>query len=140
MSSVFIVTAGQYSAYHIVACFETREVAEQAVEIYNREGNYTPENGLEFYAAQVEEYPLLPDTTRTTEYRYQVLTDPDYGQGGYARSEVLWGPVSEGVEDSIGWNTDKVVGCSARALTPERAQKMAQDRAAEIMAREAGIA
>jgi hypothetical protein len=141
VNTVFIVTAGEYSAYHIVACFENREAAEAAVKIYNREGGYSTGKGTDFLAAKIEEWPMLPDATRTTEHIYQVIVDPEYGgPREWATSQVLWGPASESVAESLGWNSDKVVGVWGRALTPARAKKITQDRAAELKAREAGIA
>jgi hypothetical protein len=50
MTTMYIVTQGSYSDYHICAVFDTRERAEQFVALYG------PDSDLD-----IEEYPLNPE-------------------------------------------------------------------------------
>lgn len=127
---VYVVTAGEYSAYRIVACFTTREAAEAAVEIYNRDEDVAS------FQAEVEEWPLLSEARRIEVHTYQDYDNPEYQP--YAAAEVVWGDgeveVVEDITSGI-WGT----GVRARAMTRERAQKTAQDRLAFLKAQQEGL-
>lgn len=52
MDKVYIVTAGDYSAYHIVAVFDDKTKADEFCGAYNGRVD------LDFYKARVEEHPI----------------------------------------------------------------------------------
>lgn len=68
----YVVTAGQYSDYHILACFSTREKADEFSAWYNTLSNY--------YQSSTEEFELdLPAVMQAREgysiYRVLILKD-----------------------------------------------------------------
>ncbi len=50
---IYIVTAGDYSDYHILAVYDDREIADMAASQYNK--------GDSWYQAEVEVWPLNPN-------------------------------------------------------------------------------
>ena len=87
MKQVFIVTAGDYSDYHICAVFETKELAEAYIKAFS-DRNYfgieeyelnstAPQNGLKAYFVRM---------TRQGEVESVKAEDGDYGF--YGRGEV----------------------------------------------------
>jgi hypothetical protein len=48
MGTIYIVTAGEYSDYHVVSVFDSRDKAESFVEYYNDNDNWS-EAGIEEY-------------------------------------------------------------------------------------------
>jgi hypothetical protein len=130
MTTVYVVTKGEYSDYRIVACFSNREAADECVAILTKGQRY----GVD---AQVEEYELLATPARSDEYRYRVVFGRGYTAREYAEHAVVWGQASESVEDVVDDGTP--VAVAAYATNPDRAKRAAQDRAAFLKARAAGI-
>lgn len=135
--TAYLVTAGEYSAYHIVACFDNRAAADAAVEIYNKGDEFI----LGAREAQVEEWALLDEPTRTQGYSIQICTDQTYWgyQDGrtFEQDFIVWGDLVEEVEDIT--SEDRFVGVIARAISPERAKRIAEDRVAMRRAHQEGL-
>jgi hypothetical protein len=53
MSTIYLLTAGEYSDYHIVAAYSTRELAEKAQEL-------CPDSGIEEYELDSKQIPEHP--------------------------------------------------------------------------------
>ena len=136
MKMVYLLTSGEYSDYRVLAAFSTREAAEAAQGIYDAERRNLDES-------RVEEYQLLDEPTRTEVHTHTLIWARDYPRRdspAWGSPEVEWGVHGEEVEDLRGRGSGPVIGVKARALTAERAAKIAHDRAAELKARAAGIA
>ena len=123
MDKVYILTNGYYSSYRIRLVFATREAAEEALVIFDRERGKWSDEG------EIEEWDVYPTAQRTLEYTCWV---PLSGKPLIERHEPVWGPVTERTYEQSH-------GVGGVAMTPERARKIAQDRAAQIKAEKAGI-
>jgi hypothetical protein len=131
MDKVYVVMQGEYSGRHIEAIFATREAAEQATEIIDRE-NHVTEDGYD--AADIEEWPVLPTAQRTMVHTHLVRSwNPEH----LSIPETVWGPG----DDETVVEDDNYFGRMVKGVAPtaEQALKIAHDKVAEVNARIAGI-
>lgn len=139
---VFIVTEGEYSDYHINAVFQTRELAEEAIL-----KEMKPEEREKWVAAQgngdrwieIEEHELLESTDQILTYNAW----RDYTGKFHTAAEKVYQQEWDTEETRV-WSTDGHTGrrkywVNARALTKDRALKIAQDAIAKLKAEEAGL-
>jgi hypothetical protein len=137
MKMVYLLTSGEYSDYRVLAVFSTREAAEAARGIHDAERRNLDES-------RVEEYQLLDEPVRSEVHTHTIMWGRGYSRRdapAWGSPKAEWGAHGEEVEDlRDSESAGPVIGVSSRALTAERAAKIAHDRAAELKAREAGIA
>lgn len=121
MSAIYLLTAGEYSDYHIVAAYSSRELAEEAQSHYP----YSDIEEYEVDAMKVPEHP--PGYTA-----WSTVIDAD-------KTNILWTNEACGLsehfkvkaeliryEPSYGYSPKFIVNCWAR--DKEHAEKIALDK------------
>ena len=101
--SIYLLTAGEYSDFHVVAAFATRKAAEQAAKVWEENSNPNSYCDVNEVAQEVELYEDLPEHRLClTKYAYmnpqqryvssahghQILTNPAWEI--VDQVEVLW--------------------------------------------------
>ena len=129
MNKVYIVTAGEYSDYHIVGATLDRAKAELARQAYERGyARFQPES------VSIEEYDLDAfDTIREKDNIYHVNFSPDSGPE-------IFEPMCD---DSLSFNKCHVfineLEVEVAAKDESHALKIAQDLRAQYLAEKEGI-
>jgi hypothetical protein len=127
MATIYLVTSGEYSDYHVVAAFETRELAEEAARLFQVRDRWSD-------SVNVEEYPILTDASM----RDDLVSFREYLSYHHRSHHEGAEPAFSGLEDQsevVTQEHGRYGYVTVRSMTPERAQKIAQDRAAEEKAR-----
>ena len=139
---VYLVTSGEYSDYRIDAVFKTRELAEEAIlkEMTLSQREKWVENPDE-REINIEEHEVLESTDQILTYsayrdfygKYRAVAEKIYQQYWEHEYATAW---SSTITPS---HRTKKYWVNARALTKERALKIAQDAIAKLKAEEAGL-
>ena len=129
--TAFVLTAGEYSDYHVIAVYLTEEGAERAAKVIGTaEGD----------DVQVEPFPLnvIPERRR----RWHVQLDLDTGATVWEgkSDNVEWDDVLEHAElvKAHGYQKASVSGSSVRG--PDVALRVARDKRTQVLARREGVA
>jgi len=139
MKSVYLVSQGEYSDYCIVAVFATRELAEQAIL---RDVPKDKHEGYDFtgqdYGQRIEEFFLLTSLDRVEIWQ----AGNDIYNKWHARPELVYIEVAGDMEERS-WvhysPLNKKLWAHGRAMTAERAMKIARDAYAKAKAEKAGL-
>ena len=133
MNKVYVVTAGDYSAYHIVGVFTDKALAEKYVERYNAAGGWD--------SAQIEEFE--PDVIINRKYLYSTYIYQNYQTKPQEITRYIeYEQYPDGYEFKSGRSKDifaKKDTAQGYGDTPEESQKIARDIWAQIQAEEAGL-
>lgn len=134
MEKAWVIVAGDYSSFHVIAVARSEEEAEEICTKRNQLANSTWNEWM------WEELPVATpnDVRMVPSYVYRWTWKE--GVRGYhpplqAEPEVTY---EAGVGEPT-WDLDYDWGFRLRGHTPEQAAKIAQDREAERKAREAGL-
>ncbi len=132
MSSIYVITAGDYSEYHVVSVWSNKEEAERIAQAYN--------NARGGVVYEVEEYPLDSFARNSTD-RWGVTAEYNFEEFGYDVSEeniVVKETIAMyyGKSSSTLRYPDRIV---ARALTVETARKIIFDEVAQLKAQAEGL-
>lgn len=135
MDKVYIITAGTYSDYHIVAVFTEQAEAEQFRDTYNSRISYSSEE------CEIEEYPIGADISLAGKELYCARK----GVSGEIYTWDTCEPILEHADDlGIVKRYNKVLECYVAVPMnqddpEEYARKVAADLFAEYKARKEGI-
>lgn len=135
--TVYVVTEGSYSAYHIIGIYSTKEKAEK-VKLYHSTLHEDPD---------IEEWKMddIPeDIEDVREYYHVTYSDRQYGEGWWDCRRYT--KVGKGNIKDCPYELDKRFPLYFRIDIPcdrvedeQHAIKIAQDKLAEIKAMEDGI-
>lgn len=139
---VYLVTSGEYSDYRIESAFATRELAEQAIlqEMKPKDRENWLTNEASRYTF-IEEYEVLESTERIETY----YAWNDVHGKFHTRSELVYAALYKGEEESVtahpAYPSAKIpkIWAQGRAMTKERALKIAQDARAKAKAEGLGL-
>lgn len=132
MTTIYVLTKGEYSDYHIVALYSTRELAEEAQK-------FCPESNIEEYKLDSVEIPDHPPGY----FGWSVTIDAEENIIRYSYQEDVISRPFEPQEhycDNSKWSNIPslfVVNCWAR--DKEHAEKIALDKYYQFKAQQAGI-
>jgi len=131
---VYLLTAGEYSDYQVLAVCRTRELAEFLAK---RVGKHKREE------VRVEEYPLVKSVDEFIPLTIYFVRIDTEGNEVHRRTyhEMFFGEAAPDDIESLGWPTSAdatgAFGCSSRGY--DAALKAARDKLAEFKAQKAGL-
>jgi len=132
MTTIYVLTEGEYSDYHIVALYSTKELAEEAQK-------FCPESNIEEYGLDSLKIPEHPPGY--TGWYVSINADTNDIHHSY-QQDILQGHFKpqENYSDNSKWPTLPslfVVHCWAR--DKEHAEKIALDKYYQFKAQQAGL-
>lgn len=133
-NKVYVITAGRYSDYHIIAASTTRDGAEVLLGRLSVLGE-----GEE--SANIEEYPLDQIPRKEHAWRCNVNVKTGEVEREWEFDPMVWG--DEVFEDQAAYWTAPICpggvvsGMSARG--PDVARKIAFDKRTQVLAEQAGV-
>lgn len=132
MTTIYVLTEGEYSDYHIVALYSTRELAEEAQKL-------CPFSDIEEYELDSLQIPEHP--SGYTGWHVSINVDKNIIQVSY-QYDILQGDFKpqEYYSDNSKWPNYPslfVVNCWAR--DKEHAEKIALDKFYQFKAQQAGL-
>ena len=135
MNKVYIITAGTYSAYHIVAVFTEQAEAEQFRDTYNSRIVYSSEE------CHVEKFPVGVDISLAGKELYCAYEGVDNGIYAYGPCENIFEYANKiGVVTYNDFHLECYVSVDMNCDEPEEyARKVAADLFAEYKARKEGL-
>lgn len=135
MDKVYIITAGSYSDYHIVAVFADKNEAERFRDAQNEKAKWDSQE------CRIEEYPIGADVSLAGKQLYCAYECAHNGIYAYDTCENIFEYANEiGVVKDNGVHLECYVSVDMNCDEPEEhAQKVAADLFAEYRARKEGI-
>ena len=132
MEKIYLLTAGKYSEYHVVAIFSTLEQAETMKRWYN-------EGRDEYDQARIDERPLNP--TIPIAYRDLWWVEIKLADGEITNARMLprYYTASDVIEGGVekAWDYKTFLGVQCFAKDQEHAIKIAGERRKEHLAKSA---
>ena len=136
MNTVYVITEGDYSDYHIVAVCSTRKKAKALAAKLKRLKEIDGDH-------QIEEYPIDEEPRRENVWRCNLNVDTGEVSHEWKMAPLLWGDAAY-KDDSGYWQYSEsnrlvrqVYGESTRG--PDVARKIAFDKRTQILAKREGI-
>ncbi len=132
--AIYLITEGEYSDYHVVAAYTTREKAEEAIERLRRLG-YSGRSDPE-----IEEFPL--DGTPRYQPLYYCIVEVETGEvlREWETNQLLWSEEAMPPDEDADWTWGgRLVVRGGTARGAEVARKIAFDKRTQILAEREGV-